>query len=26
VGGDNPDCFYTVYAERKDIAKLVVEF
>jgi hypothetical protein len=26
VGGENIDCFYTVYAERKDVEKLVVEF
>jgi hypothetical protein len=25
VGGDNINCFYTVYAERCDVAKLVVE-
>jgi len=25
VGGDNVNCFYTVYAERKDIDKLKVE-
>jgi hypothetical protein len=26
VGGENVDCFYTVYAERKDVEKLEVEF
>jgi hypothetical protein len=26
VGGENIDCFYTVFAERKDVEKLVVEF
>jgi hypothetical protein len=26
VGGDNVNCFYTVFAERKDVEKLEVEF
>ena len=26
VGGENVDCFYVVYGERKDVEKLVVEF
>ena len=26
VGGENIDCFYTVFAERNDVEKLVVEF
>jgi hypothetical protein len=26
VGGVDVDCFYTVFAERKDVAKLVVEY
>jgi hypothetical protein len=26
VGGENVNCFYTVFAERKDVDKLVVEF
>jgi predicted secreted protein len=26
VGGENINCFYTVFAERKDVDKLVVEF
>jgi hypothetical protein len=26
VGGSNVNCFYTVFAERKDVDKLVVEF
>jgi hypothetical protein len=26
VGGDNINCFYTVFAERKDVEKLIVEF
>ena len=26
VGGGDIDCFYTVFAERKDVEKLVVEF
>jgi uncharacterized protein YkvS len=26
VGGTDIDCFYTVYAERKDVDKLTVEF
>jgi hypothetical protein len=26
VGGSNVTCFYTVFAERKDVEKLVVEF
>lgn len=26
VGGSNVNCFYTVFAERKDVEKLVVEF
>ena len=25
IGGDNINCFYTVFAERIDVAKLVVE-
>jgi hypothetical protein len=26
IGGENIDCFYTVYAERKDVEKLIVEY
>lgn len=26
IGGENVNCFYTVFAERKDIEKLVVEY
>jgi hypothetical protein len=26
VGGENVNCFYTVFAERKDVDKLVVEY
>ncbi len=26
VGGENINCFYTVFAERKDVEKLIVEF
>jgi hypothetical protein len=26
VGGSSVNCFYTVFAERKDVDKLVVEF
>jgi hypothetical protein len=26
VGGNNINCFYTVFAERKDVEKLIVEF
>jgi hypothetical protein len=26
IGGENIDCFYTVFAERNDVEKLVVEF
>jgi hypothetical protein len=26
VGGSNVNCFYTVFAERKDVEKLIVEF
>jgi hypothetical protein len=26
IGGENVNCFYTVFAERKDVEKLVVEF
>jgi hypothetical protein len=26
VGGENTNCFYTVFAERKDVEKLEVEF
>lgn len=26
IGGENVNCFYTVFAERKDVEKLEVEF
>jgi len=26
VDGENVNCFYTVYAERKDVDKIEVEF
>jgi hypothetical protein len=26
IGGKNINCFYTVFAERKDVEKLIVEF
>ena len=26
IGGDNINCFYTIFAERKDVDKLEVEY